>query len=50
MLSAVGLGEQYTDEDGKPALRLTNKGAQLGRVVALAGDDAKPAVMHDALL
>ena len=50
MLSEAGLVEQYTNEDGKPALRLTPKGAQLGRAMAVAGDDAEAEVVLDALL
>lgn len=41
MLSEAGLVEQYTDEDGREALRLTPKGAQLGRAMEMSGEDAE---------
>ena len=31
--------EQYVNEDGKDALRLTERGRQVGHAVAMAGDD-----------
>jgi len=45
----AGLVEAYTNADGKEAYRLTPKGAQLGRSMALAGDE-DAAVVLDALL
>jgi len=35
MLSDAGLVEEYVNEDGQAALRLTPKGAQLGRAMVL---------------
>ena len=35
--------EQVTDDDGRASLRLSERGAQLGRAFAMAGDDAEPA-------
>jgi DNA-binding MarR family transcriptional regulator len=48
-LEQAGLVESYVNEDGKVAYRLTTRGAQLGRSLALAGDD-DAAVVLDALL
>lgn len=39
MPSEAALAQQYTNEDGKAALRLTPKGAQLGRAMAMSGED-----------
>ena len=39
MLADAGLTETYTDDDGKEAIRLTVRGAQVGRAMAMAGDD-----------
>ena len=50
MLEEAGLVEQYTNEDGQEALRLTPKGAQLGRARALSGEDVGAEAMLDALL
>ncbi len=50
MLSEAGLVEEYVNQDGKPALRLSPKGAQLGRALAMAGDDADPQAVLEALL
>ena len=50
MLSDAGLVEQYTNEDSKEALRLTPKGAQLGRAMAMSGEDADAEAVLDALL
>ena len=50
MLSEAGLVEQYTNEDGKEALRLTPKGAQLGRAMAIGGEDVDAEAILDALL
>lgn len=50
MLEDAGLVEQDVNEDGKPAMRLTSKGAQLGRAMAMAGEDADAEAMLDALL
>ena len=48
-LERAGLVEQYTDEEGKAAMRLTEKGPQLGRSMAMAGNE-DAAVVLDALL
>jgi hypothetical protein len=50
MISEAGLIEAYVNEDGRPALRLTEKGAQMGRALAMAGDDADPEAVLAALL
>ena len=50
MLTDAGMVEEYTDDDGKPALRLTARGAQVGRALAMAGEDAEPETMLAALL
>jgi predicted transcriptional regulator len=42
LLEGAGLVEQYVNDDGKAAMRLTPKGEQLGRSMALAGDDTLP--------
>ena len=49
MLGDADLVEQYVNEGGKPALRFTKKGAQLGRSMAMAGDGADPETALDAL-
>ncbi len=49
MLSEAGLVESYVTEDGADALRLTERGEQVGRALAMAGDDDANAVF-DALL
>ena len=48
-LEQAGLVETYVNAEGKAAMRLTAKGAQLGRSMALAGDEDAAAVL-DALL
>ena len=32
--------EESTDDEGRPSLRLTARGAQMGRALAMVGDDA----------
>ena len=49
MLTEAGLVESYVTEDGAEALRLTERGEQVGRALAMAGDDDANAVF-DALL
>ena len=49
MLSDAGLIESYVTEDGADALRLTERGEQVGRALAIAGDNDATAVL-DALL
>ena len=52
MLADAGLVEAYVDESGQPALRLTERGAQMGRALAMSGEDADldavPAVLLNA--
>jgi DNA-binding MarR family transcriptional regulator len=48
-LEKAGLVETFTSDQGKVPYRLTPKGAQLGRSMALAGDE-DAAVVLDALL
>ena len=50
MLSEAGLVEQYTNEDGKEAYRLTPTGAQLGRAMAMAMAGEDDRAVPDALL
>jgi len=50
MLEEAALVEQYTNEDGKEALRLTPKGAQLGRAMAIGDEDVDAEAVLDALL
>jgi hypothetical protein len=47
MLSDAGMVEAFTDEDGKPALRLTPDGEQVVRQMAMSDD---PDWLLDALL
>ena len=47
-LEKAGLVETYTNDEGKVAYRLTPKGAQLGRSLALAGDEDAAVVLDDA--
>jgi hypothetical protein len=49
-LEKAGLVETLTNDEGKVAYRLTTKGAQDGRSMALAGDDTGAALVLDALL
>lgn len=50
MLTEAGMVETVTDDDDKPALRLTARGAQMGRAVAMAGDDVDPEYVLGTLL
>ena len=49
MLEEAGLVEQYTNDDGKPALRLTDRGRQLGTAIAMSGDKEATVELVDAL-
>jgi hypothetical protein len=49
-LSDAGLVEPYSDDDGRPSLRLTERGAQVGRALAMAGEDADAGAVLAALL
>ncbi len=48
-LEAVGLVEQYTNETGEAAMRLTKKGEQVANQAAMSSEDDTAALM-DALL
>lgn len=48
-VEAAGLVEQFTDEDGRPAMRLTPEGVRVARQLAMLGEDGQDALM-DALL
>jgi DNA-binding MarR family transcriptional regulator len=48
-LEKAGLVETFTDDEGKVAYRLTPKGAQLGRSMAMSRDDDQMALL-EALL
>ena len=50
MLEQAGLVEQHVDPDGKPVMRLTKKGEQLGRSMALAGEEADADAVLEALV
>jgi hypothetical protein len=36
---AAGLVEQYVDQEGRPAMRLTPEGVRVGRQLAMLGED-----------
>ena len=38
LLERAGLVEQFTDDQGRVSMRLTSKGAQVARQIALSGD------------
>ena len=49
-LAAAGLVETYTDDDGKPAYRLTREGAAVGRQLAMTeGGDERLAIINELL-
>ena len=50
MLSEAALIEVYVNCEGMAALRLTPKGAQLGRAMAMSGEDVDAEAVLDALL
>jgi hypothetical protein len=50
MFTVTGLLETFTDGDGKPAMRLTARGAQAVRAMAMAGEDADAEAVLNALL
>ena len=50
MLEDAGLIESHTNEDGKAALRLTPRGAQIGGAMAMVGEDADSDEVLDAML
>jgi len=49
VLEDAGLIEQFTDE-AKPTMRGTERGAQMGRALAIAGDGSDPEAVLAALL
>ena len=49
MLSEASLVEEDIDVSDRPALRLTATVVQIGRAMAMAGDDADAEAMLDAL-
>jgi hypothetical protein len=48
MLEAADLAERYTTEDGAQAMRLTPKGAQVARTLAMTGDETTLDALLDA--
>lgn len=48
-VEAAGLVEQYVDEQGKQAMRLTPDGERVARQLAMTDDDGQTALM-EALL
>jgi hypothetical protein len=48
MLEAAGLAARYVTEDGAQAMRLTPKGGQVARTLALSGDETTLDVLLDA--
>lgn len=40
-VDAAGLVEQYVDEDGKPAMRLTPDGERVARQLTMLGEDGQ---------
>jgi len=48
-VEAAGLVEQYTDADGRQAMRLTLEGERVARQLAMTDDEGQDAVM-DGLL
>ncbi len=49
-LEKTGLVETYVDQDGQEAMRLTAKGAAMGRALAMAGEDVDPDAVLEQLL
>lgn len=41
MLGDAGRIVSYVDDEGQNSMRLTERGAQMGRALAVAGDDAE---------
>jgi len=50
MLEEAGLAEAFVNDDGKDAIRLTERGTQLGHAMAMAGDEADAEAMLAAQL
>ena len=44
-VEAAGLVEQFVDEQGRPAMRLTPEGVRVGRQLAMLGEDGQDALM-----
>ncbi len=49
-LERAGLVEEFTDDQGRPSMRLTEQGVRVGRSLALAGDDTDAEAVLAALL
>lgn len=48
-VESAGLVEQFTDEEGRPAMRLTPEGVRVARQLAMLGEDGQDELM-EALL
>lgn len=48
-VETAGLVEQFTDEEGRPSMRLTPEGVRVARQLAMLGEDGQDALM-DAVL
>jgi len=44
-VEAAGLVEQYVDDEGQPAMRLTPEGVRVARLLAMLGVDGQDALM-----
>lgn len=44
-VESVGLVEQFTDEEGRPAMRLTPEGVRVARQLAMLGEEGQDALM-----
>ena len=44
-VEAAGLVEQFTDEEGQPAMRLTPEGVRVARQLAMLGEDGQDELM-----
>ena len=44
-VETAGLVEQYVDEQGQPAMRLTPEGVRVARQLAMLGEDGQDALM-----
>lgn len=48
-VESAGLVEQFTDDDGRPAMRLTPEGVRVARQLAMLGEDGQDALMAGLL-
>lgn len=46
-VEAAGFVEQYVDEDGQQAMRLTPEGVRVARQLAMLGEDGQDALMGE---